>query len=125
MLRICRRAGVETPLTNHPIRVGARTFYADFCWPARRLIVEADSWRWHGGRLANESDADRDQLLSTAGWRVVHFTRDQIHTRAAECERRIVELTLGAQPSGSAGTNSPSSSPSSSASSSGSAPSGS
>lgn len=102
MLRICRRAGVEQPLTNYRIDVGDRTFYADFCWPALGLIVEADSWRWHGGRQASESDADRDQLLSTAGWRLVHFTRDQIHGRAEETERRIVELTRAPRLTGGA-----------------------
>lgn len=93
MLRICRRFGVPEPLVNHPIAVGPRTFYADFCWPQARLIVEADSWRWHGGRLAGESDADRDQLLSLAGWRVVHFTRDQIHGSAERTGRRLLALT--------------------------------
>ena len=52
MFSICREFGVERPLTNHRIDVGDRTFYADFCWPELGLIVEADSWRWHGGRLA-------------------------------------------------------------------------
>lgn len=42
--------------------VGKRTFYADFCWPELRLIVEADSWQWHGGRQARERDVDRVPL---------------------------------------------------------------
>jgi very-short-patch-repair endonuclease len=54
--------------------------------------VEADSWRWHGGRLASEGDRDRDQLLSIAGWRVVRFTRDQILHHALEVGRRIDAL---------------------------------
>lgn len=94
MLRICRRAGVEKPRTNYPIQVGDRTFYADFCWTSLALIVEADSWRWHGGRQASESDADRDQLLATARWRVVHFTHDQIKHQAAEVGLRVAALTL-------------------------------
>jgi hypothetical protein len=59
------------------------------------LIVEADSWRWHGGRLAGESDADRDQLLSMAGWQVVHFTRDQIKHEGDRTGRRLQVLTSG------------------------------
>ena len=95
MLRICRRFRVPEPLVNHPIRVGQRLFYADFCWPELELIVEADSWRWHGGRLAGESDADRDQLLSMAGWQVVHFTRDQIKREGDRTGRRLLMLTSG------------------------------
>lgn len=92
MVSVCREFGVPRPLCNHRIQVGGRTFYADFCWPDRGLIIEADSWRWHGGQHATESDADRDQLLSIAGWQVVHFTRAQILARR-ECGRRLVALT--------------------------------
>jgi len=93
MLRICRRFGVAEPLVNHPIPIGDRTFIADFCWPELRLIVEADSWRWHGGRLATESDTDRGQLLSAAGWKVVHFTRNQIRHSPEIVATRLLTLT--------------------------------
>lgn len=93
VLSICREFGVPRPLVNHRIEAGGRTFYADFCWPDHRLIVEADSWRWHGGRSANERDRDRDQLLSIAGWRVVHFTRDQIVRDRTQTGNRMVALT--------------------------------
>ena len=92
LFSICREFGVPLPETDYEIRTSGRTFYADFCWPSLRLIVEADSWRWHGGRLASERDADRDQLLALAGWRVVHFTRDQILRRRAETGRRLAAL---------------------------------
>ena len=93
MFSICREFGIPSPLTNHRIDVGDRTFYADFCWPDLNLIVEAGSWRWHGGKSAHESDADRDQLLATVGWRVVHFTRSQIKNRHAETGLRLAALT--------------------------------
>lgn len=93
LLSICRQFEVPEPMVNHRIEVGGRIFYADFCWPDLRLIVEADSWRWHGGRIASESDADRDQLLSVAGWRVVHFTRDQIARSRRRTGLRLVALT--------------------------------
>lgn len=101
VLAICREFGVRLPVVNHRIELGERTFFADFCWPEFRLIVEADSWRWHGGRTANESDRDRDQLLSVAGWQVVHFTRDQIVHKRAQTGHRLVALTRKAmRPSG-------------------------
>ena len=93
MFSICRSHGIPLPLCNRRIDAGGRTFYADFCWPDLGLVVEADSWRWHGGRLAAESDADRGQLLSAAGWRVVRFTRDQIKHRRAETGKRLAALT--------------------------------
>ncbi len=93
MFRICRRFGVPLPIVNHPVEAGGRKFLADFCWPALRLIVEADSWRWHGGRRATEQDRDRDQHLAMAGWRVVHFTRDQIKHQPEQTGRRLAALT--------------------------------
>ncbi|MEO7197474.1 MAG: DUF559 domain-containing protein [Solirubrobacterales bacterium] len=85
------------PQANYRIEVSGRTFYADFCWPELRLIVEADSWRWHGGRSASESDANRDQLLSIAGWKVVHFTRDQIMAHPRLTGERL-EALIQSQP---------------------------
>lgn len=95
MLSICREAGVVEPETNYRIEVGDRVFFADFCWPRLRLVVEADSWRWHGGRLAGEADTDRAQLLSMAGWKVVRFTRDQIKLDRELTGRRLQALTSG------------------------------
>jgi very-short-patch-repair endonuclease len=92
MAKICRLHGIPLPIANHRIDLGDRTFVADFCWPELRLIVEADSWRWHGGRGATERDKDRDQLLSIAGWQVVHFTRDQIKHHPDEVGRRLWAL---------------------------------
>ena len=98
ILSICREFGVPPPLVNHPVEVAGRTFCADLCWPELRLIVEVDSWRWHGARGAMEKDADRDQLLSVAGWRVVHFTRDQARLSRAETGRRLAALTAARTP---------------------------
>jgi hypothetical protein len=98
MRSICREFGVPEPICNHPIVAGDRRFVADFCWPSVHLIVEADSWRWHGGKLATERDANRDQLLAVHGWRVVHFTRNQILKERARTGARLLALTAAAAP---------------------------
>lgn len=98
MLRICRRFGLPEPEAQYEIRAESRTFYADFCWPELGLIVECDSWRWHGGKLKSERDRERDHLLTIAGWRVIHFTRNQIRHEAEATGRKLVALTtLGAR----------------------------
>jgi very-short-patch-repair endonuclease len=93
MLRICRRLGIPDPETQYEIRAEGRSFRADFCWPELRLVIEADSWRWHGGKL--KKDRDRDQLLAIAGWLVVHFTRKQIKLDPEETGRRLAALVSG------------------------------
>ena len=39
-----------------------------------------------------ERDRDRDQLLTIAGWIVVHFTRNQIKLASNETGQRLVAL---------------------------------
>jgi very-short-patch-repair endonuclease len=46
----------------------------DFAWPASRLVVELDSWEYHGTRAAFEQDRRRDRRLAAAGWRVIRVT---------------------------------------------------
>ena len=93
MLRICRRYGVPDPETQYEIRAEGSTYRADFCWPSLRLIVECDSWRWHGGKLKTEDDTARDQDLIIAGWIVVHFTRNQIALAPEVVGPKLVALT--------------------------------
>jgi hypothetical protein len=94
MFSICREFGVPLPLTDVKIETEGRTFYADFLWPDLGLVVEAQSWRWHGGRSDQAADADKGQLLTAAGFSVVPFTRDQIKKQRAETGRRLLALTL-------------------------------
>ena len=58
---------------QHPIG----PFVADFCCPDRRLIVELD-----GGihMWQREDDAEREELLSLAGYRVIRFPNDAVTT---------------------------------------------
>lgn len=93
MLRICRRHGVPDPETQYEIRAAGKTYRADFCWPELRLVVECDSWRWHGGKLKTEDDTARDQDLAIAGWIVVHFTRNQIKLDPVGTGLKLVALT--------------------------------
>jgi very-short-patch-repair endonuclease len=52
---------------------------SDFRWPAHRLIVEVDSWTFHGRtRRAFDADRARDRALLGDGWRVARFTDRQI-----------------------------------------------
>lgn len=52
----------------------------DFVWPAQRLIVEIDTYRFHTSRAAFESDRARDAHLQRHGWRVLRITARRLHT---------------------------------------------
>jgi very-short-patch-repair endonuclease len=64
----------------------------DFSWLARGLIVETDSFRFHGTRRAFERDRRRDQRLLLAGWRVVRFTWRQVQGRPDDVARTLRAL---------------------------------
>ena len=50
----------------------------DLVWRQPRVIVEIDSWRWHGNRRSFESDADRHGRWTSQGWTVLKFTPRQL-----------------------------------------------
>lgn len=92
-----REAGVERPQMNLPISVegASRTLTVDFAWPALRLIVEADSQRFHGDWASASNDRLRDQLLGIEGWIVHRFVRRMVRNDlagSAERLRRLVEV---------------------------------
>jgi len=69
-----RKAGLPRPVVGHPIA----SYVADFAWPAERVVVETDGWRFHGHRAAFEDDRARDAHLAANGWVVVRVTWRQL-----------------------------------------------
>lgn len=68
------RAGLERPEVNARIE----GYEVDFVWRAKRLIAETDGVATHLTVAAFENDRRRDQVLMSAGWRVVRFTWRQV-----------------------------------------------
>ncbi len=84
-LEICRDAGLPRPLVNTTIE----GMEVGFCWPAARLVVEADGWGVHRTHAAFQRDRRRSALLSMRGWTVTRFSDDDIVH-----DRRYVGSTL-------------------------------
>jgi very-short-patch-repair endonuclease len=89
MLQICLDHDLPRPQVNR--FDGIRE--SDFRWPARRLIVEVDSWTFHGRtRTAFDRDRARDRALLREGWRVARFTDRQLLTGRAGIARELAAL---------------------------------
>jgi very-short-patch-repair endonuclease len=89
MLQICLDNDLPRPQVNR--YDGIRE--SDFRWPGRRLIVEVDSWTFHGRtRTAFDDDRARDRALLREGWRVARFTDRQILTDRARIARELAAL---------------------------------
>ena len=91
MLPIARAAGIGRPLANHPIAVPGRSrpLTVDCAWPELRMVVEADSQRFHGDWERAAADRERDQLLSLVGWRCHRFVRDRLVMAPEESAERL------------------------------------
>jgi very-short-patch-repair endonuclease len=76
--RRCRRlleaAGLPQPKVNH--RVAG--YEADFLWPEQRVILEVDTYTYHGDRRAFERDRRKTMALEDAGYLVIRVTRRQL-----------------------------------------------
>jgi very-short-patch-repair endonuclease len=85
MLRIALRAGLPKPEAQRQLG-GARV---DFVWPALKLIVEADSLRFHRTTLQQQADGLRDQRHAAAGFLPLRFTHYQIMFEPDHVERTL------------------------------------
>jgi very-short-patch-repair endonuclease len=69
----------------------------DAVWQRQKLIVELDTYTFHGTRQAFEEDRQRDRRLTAAGWRVIRVTADDLRHRPLEVAAQIRAL-LSMQP---------------------------
>ncbi|MDQ3609528.1 MAG: endonuclease domain-containing protein, partial [Actinomycetota bacterium] len=61
-------------------------------WRAQRVVVEVDSWQFHGDRKAFEDDRRRDADLQAAGHRVLRITARQLRREPLYVAARLGAL---------------------------------
>ncbi len=64
-----------------------RRFRADFAWPAAKLLAEIDGGTYApgGGRHAGEADKEKANLAACLGYRVLHFSPQQVERDPTGC----------------------------------------
>lgn len=72
---------------------GSLVARVDFLYPAHRLIIEGQSFKWHGGYTGWARDMDRFNRLSALGYRILQVTWEDA-TRNKEATLRRIEATL-------------------------------
>jgi very-short-patch-repair endonuclease len=91
MLQLCIDHDLPRPQVNR--HDGRREH--DFRWPRHRLIIEVDSWTYHGRtRRAFDGDRARDRALLRDGWRVARFTDRQLLDAPEQVANELRELLL-------------------------------
>lgn len=79
LLRLARR--LPPPRLQH--EVFDETGYVmrvDFGWPAERVAIHADGFRWHARRATWDVDAAQRNRLAAAGWESLVVTSATIHS---------------------------------------------
>jgi hypothetical protein len=69
-LALWRETGLPLPAVN----VLVEGHLVDFLWPRQKVVVETDSWGFHGDRPSFERDHQTDVELVAAGYDVHHAT---------------------------------------------------
>jgi len=94
LLAITRELGIPDPDTNQFIVLddGGPAIRVDFVWRDQRVIVEADSKKWHNTRQRFEQDRVRDQRLTAAGWKIIRTTWRQMKHRPHELRPLLLKL---------------------------------
>ena len=85
VLAVLARAGLPRPDVNVPY-LG---YVPDFRWPDRRVILEADSRRFHDHLLARADDKARQAVLEAAGETVLRTTWRETVTRPHAVVTRV------------------------------------
>lgn len=80
---LLREAQVTGWVTNHRVVVSQVERFLDIAFCRERLALEIDGYETHGTRRAFESDRERNNALTLAGWTTLHFTWAMVTERPA------------------------------------------
>jgi very-short-patch-repair endonuclease len=92
-LRFLADRGLPSPRTNVWLQVGADWIEADCVWPGPRVVVELDSWTYHGTKAAFRRDRARDRRLKVAGWEPIRVTAWDLEEEPDRLEGELLALT--------------------------------
>jgi hypothetical protein len=90
-LGFVKRFDLPRPRVNVVIRVDDHEYEVDCLFP-KKVILEIDSWEWHGNRPARRRDNKRDRVLTLAGFRVFRAFPEELDAELA----REIHALLGA-----------------------------
>ena len=78
-LLLFRKGGMPPPVKQLAVREGGKVLARlDLAYPELKLAIEVDGYRHHSGKPAWKRDRERQNLLTSRGWRVIHFTSDDL-----------------------------------------------
>ena len=88
-LGFVKRFDLPRPRVNVVIKVDDGEYEVDCVFPGR-VILEIDSWTWHGNRPARRRDNKRDRVLTLAGYKVVRAFQEELDDALASEIRGLI-----------------------------------
>ena len=82
VMRLLRDAGLPPPTPQWWTTVGHRRYRIDLAYPHALVAIEYDGRAWHGPDRRS-ADQHREDLLVSAGWRVIRVAHDHIESEGA------------------------------------------
>jgi len=99
-----RRCHLPAPERQYMIFDGNRRLaVVDFAWPKERVIVEAEGFRFHSGRVAWERDIARYNDLVLCGWTVLRLTYENLRNDPETFAESLARALNRSRRGGSAG----------------------
>lgn len=87
--------GQPEPATQHRF-CDFRRWRFDFAWPERMVAVEIQGGHWSGGRHVRgkgyQADCEKHNAATLRGWRLLHFTSDDLDHRPVEVVEQVKAL---------------------------------
>lgn len=80
--RLLERDKLPPPVRQHPVFAAGSHYRIDLAYPAARVAIEVDGYRWHSSRLSWDADLTKLAALQSAGWNVVRATYDLTKNRS-------------------------------------------
>ncbi len=78
--------------TQHPLRVGGRTFYLDRAYLDEMVAVELDGRAYHSAPDARERDIRRDADVARTGWLTLRFSHARLTQQADRVRAELREV---------------------------------
>lgn len=92
---VLRAIAIQAGLSVKPqavVREGAVSVRPDLVDEGRRLVLEADSFAWHGSRSALKRDCRRYNWLVRQGWRVLRFAYEDVMFDQADVLDLLIDV---------------------------------
>ncbi|MDQ3964414.1 MAG: DUF559 domain-containing protein [Actinomycetota bacterium] len=79
--RLLAAAKLPPPVRQHPVVAAGSHYRIDLAYPATRVAIEVDGYRWHSSRLNWDADYTKLAALQAEGWQVVRATYELARNR--------------------------------------------